>query len=88
MRVSISFPPLPEYPASDPEAEVTVTFATKLLLKSPTGPDCLKDIKSTVATRLPVVPPVPVRVSVRGVLEAEKLPGVVWVKVTRGPVRE
>ena len=33
MRVRISLPPIPEYPASDPEAEVTVTFATKLLLK-------------------------------------------------------
>ena len=67
---------------------MTVTFAMKLLLKIPTPPDCLKDVKSTVATRLPVVKPVPVRVSVRGVLEAVKLPGVVWVKVTGLPVRE
>jgi len=87
-RVRISLPPIPEYPASDPEAEVTVTFATKLLLKIPTPPVCLKDIKSTVAVRLPLVRPVPVRVSVRGVLAAVKLPGVVWVNVTGLPVRE
>ena len=57
ISVRMRSPETPEYPFSDPEAEVTVTSATKLLLKTPTPPVCLKDVKSKVATRLPVVPP-------------------------------
>jgi hypothetical protein len=70
-----SDPALPEYPTSDPEAEVTVTFASIPLLNVPKDvPDfpgvCWKDTKSTVPVKFPVVPPEPTIVSVNGVLEA------------------
>jgi hypothetical protein len=79
---------LPEKLASEPEAEVTVKFGLFVLLNNTIFILCAESNRFTVPVRAPVVPPVPVKVRVNGVLETVKLPGVVWVRVAGPPVSE